>query len=179
MDHEIRLLEEHHEVTRRYFLQLGAGGIAGLGCVPRCVQSAESDRLPAGATAPLENLTPQAKSAGGEQFLFELRTLLEETTDGPRILRMHCTAEPGQISTRNSLDLYRLTGEESHKKLARRLFEGLRRAASRPTTGSSRSTPRAGTMARSITYSRVRSRVTAVDPPGEWLPLYGNGRKMK
>jgi hypothetical protein len=64
MDH-YRLLEEHRDVTRRYFLQLGAAGIAGLGCVPLGAQGGESDRLLAEAVARLEYLTPEAKFAGG------------------------------------------------------------------------------------------------------------------
>ncbi len=65
MDHHDRLLEEHRDVTRRYFLQLGAAGIAGLGCAPLGAQGAESDRLLAEAIAQLEYLTPEAKFAGG------------------------------------------------------------------------------------------------------------------
>ncbi|MHC4179594.1 MAG: molybdopterin-dependent oxidoreductase [Planctomycetota bacterium] len=65
MDHPSRLLEEHRDVTRRYFLQLGAAGIAGLGCAPLWAQDAEGDRLLAEAIAQLEYLTPEAKFAGG------------------------------------------------------------------------------------------------------------------
>jgi len=65
MDRRSRLLEEHRDVTRRYFLQLGAAGIAGLGCAPLWAQGAESDRLLADAVAELEYLTPEAEFAGG------------------------------------------------------------------------------------------------------------------
>jgi DMSO/TMAO reductase YedYZ molybdopterin-dependent catalytic subunit len=65
MDHHLRLLEEHRDVTRRYFLKLGAAGIAGLGCAPLWAQDAEGDRLLAEAIAQLEYLTPEAKFAGG------------------------------------------------------------------------------------------------------------------
>jgi hypothetical protein len=36
-----------------------------------------------------------------------------------------------------------------------------------------------GTVERAYTYSWVGSTVTAVDPPGEWLPLYGKGQTAK
>ena len=36
-----------------------------------------------------------------------------------------------------------------------------------------------GSVQRTYTYSWVGSSVTAVDPPGEWLPLYGEGQKKK
>jgi DMSO/TMAO reductase YedYZ molybdopterin-dependent catalytic subunit len=65
MEHEVRLLKEHRDVTRRYFLQLGAAGIAGLGCAPLSAQEAEGDRLLAEAIARLEYLTPEARFAGG------------------------------------------------------------------------------------------------------------------
>jgi DMSO/TMAO reductase YedYZ molybdopterin-dependent catalytic subunit len=65
MDHHNRLLEEHRNVTRRYFLKLGAAGVAGLGCAPLWAHDAESDRLLAEAIARLEYLTPEAKFAGG------------------------------------------------------------------------------------------------------------------
>ena len=65
MDHHHRLLEEHCDVTRRYFLQLGTAGIVGLACAPLCAQDAESDRRLAEAIAQLEYLTPEAKFAGG------------------------------------------------------------------------------------------------------------------
>jgi len=65
MDHRERLLEEHRDVTRRYFLQLGAAGIATLGCAPLWAEDAKSDRLLAEAIAQLEYLTPEAKFAGG------------------------------------------------------------------------------------------------------------------
>lgn len=65
MDHSYRLLQEHREVTRRYFLRLGAAGIAGLGCAPLWAGNVESDRLLAEAIAGLEYLTPEARFAGG------------------------------------------------------------------------------------------------------------------
>jgi len=65
MDHHSRLLEEHRDVTRRYFLGLGAAGIAGLGCATLWAQDAQGDRLLAEAIAQLEYLTPEAKFAGG------------------------------------------------------------------------------------------------------------------
>jgi DMSO/TMAO reductase YedYZ molybdopterin-dependent catalytic subunit len=65
MDHPSRLLEEHREVTRRYFLQLGAAGMAGLVVSPLWAQDSQSDRLLAEAIAQLEYLTPEAKFAGG------------------------------------------------------------------------------------------------------------------
>lgn len=65
MDRNHRLLEEHRDVTRRYFLQLGAAGVAGLACAPLLAQNAESDRLLAEAIAQLEYLTPEATFAGG------------------------------------------------------------------------------------------------------------------
>jgi hypothetical protein len=64
MDHH-RLLESHRDVTRRYFLQLGAAGIVGLGCAPLWAQDAEGDRLLAKAIAELEYLTPESEFAGG------------------------------------------------------------------------------------------------------------------
>jgi len=65
MDHHYRLLEEHRAVTRRYFLQLGAAGMAGLTCAPLWARDAQSDRLLAEAIAQLEYLTPEAKFEGG------------------------------------------------------------------------------------------------------------------
>ena len=65
MDHPFRLLEEHRDVTRRYFLQLGAAGTAGLAASPLWARDAEGDRLLAEAIARLEYLTPEAKFAGG------------------------------------------------------------------------------------------------------------------
>ena len=61
MDHYNRLLKEHRDVTRRYFLQLGAAGVAGLGLGPLWAQDATGDRLMAEAIAELEYLTPEAK----------------------------------------------------------------------------------------------------------------------
>jgi len=60
-----RLAEEHRDVTRRYFLKLGAAGAAGLGLAPLWAHGAEGDRLLAEAIAQLEYLTPEAKFAGG------------------------------------------------------------------------------------------------------------------
>jgi hypothetical protein len=65
MDHASRLLQEHRDVTRRYFLQLGAAGMAGLAASPLWGQNAEGDRVLAEAIAQLEYLTPEAKFAGG------------------------------------------------------------------------------------------------------------------
>ena len=65
MDHNHRLLEEHRDVTRRYFLQLGAAGMAGLAVSPLWARDAKSDQLLAEAIAELEYLTPEAKFAGG------------------------------------------------------------------------------------------------------------------
>ena len=65
MDHHDRILQEHRDVTRRYFLQLGAAGIAGLGCAPLWAQDSEEDNLLAEAIAQLEYLTPEAKFVGG------------------------------------------------------------------------------------------------------------------
>src|SRR3989339_902682 len=65
MDQHHRLLEEHRDVTRRYFLQLGAAGMAGLGCAPLWAQDVQSDQLLAETIAQLEFLTPEAAFAGG------------------------------------------------------------------------------------------------------------------
>ncbi len=59
------LSKEHRDVTRRYFLQLGAAGVAGLGSAPLLAQTAEGERVLAEAVAKLEYLTPEAKFAGG------------------------------------------------------------------------------------------------------------------
>ncbi len=60
-----RLLEEHRQMARRYFLGLGAAGIAGLGCAPLWAQVAEGEPLLAEAIVQLEYLTPESKFAGG------------------------------------------------------------------------------------------------------------------
>jgi len=65
MDQYDRLLEEHRDVTRRYFLQLGAAGIAAVGLAPPWARGAEGNRLLAEATARLEYLTAEAKFVGG------------------------------------------------------------------------------------------------------------------
>jgi DMSO/TMAO reductase YedYZ molybdopterin-dependent catalytic subunit len=65
MDRYDWFLEEHRDVTRRYFVQLGAAGVAGLICSPLWADDAESDRLLAEAIAKLEYLTPEAKFEGG------------------------------------------------------------------------------------------------------------------
>lgn len=65
MDQHHRLLGEHREVTRRYFMKLGAAGVAGMGLAPLWAAGAESDPLLAEAIAQLEYLTPEAKFAGG------------------------------------------------------------------------------------------------------------------
>ena len=51
MDHPYRLLEEHRDVTWRYFLQLGAAGVAGLGSSSLWAHDAKSDRVLAEAIA--------------------------------------------------------------------------------------------------------------------------------
>jgi DMSO/TMAO reductase YedYZ molybdopterin-dependent catalytic subunit len=60
-----RFLEEHCDVTRRYFLELGAAGMAALGCTRLWAQDGQGDRLLAEAIAQLEYLTPEAEFAGG------------------------------------------------------------------------------------------------------------------
>jgi len=65
MDHLSRLLETHRDVTRRYFLKLGAAGTAGLAASSLWAKNADGDRLLAEAVAQLEYLTPEAKFAGG------------------------------------------------------------------------------------------------------------------
>ncbi|MHB8898657.1 MAG: molybdopterin-dependent oxidoreductase [Thermoguttaceae bacterium] len=64
MDPTFRLVEEHRDLTRRYFLQLGAAGAAAAALTPAWSQSAETDRRLAEAVAGLEYLTPEAKFAG-------------------------------------------------------------------------------------------------------------------
>jgi DMSO/TMAO reductase YedYZ molybdopterin-dependent catalytic subunit len=70
MGHD-RFLEEHRDVTRRWLLQLGAAGIAGLASsfnpepTATAGSSAETDRLLADAIARLEYLTPESKFIGG------------------------------------------------------------------------------------------------------------------
>jgi len=54
MNHRDRLLEEHRDVTRRHFLQLGAAGAAGFGLAPLWAQGAENDQLLADAIGKLE-----------------------------------------------------------------------------------------------------------------------------
>jgi DMSO/TMAO reductase YedYZ molybdopterin-dependent catalytic subunit len=65
MDHHGRFLEEHRDVARRYFLQLGAAGVAGMACAPLWAHDAAGDRSLAEAIGRLEYLTPEAKFAGG------------------------------------------------------------------------------------------------------------------
>ncbi len=65
MDHRRRLLEEHRDVTRRYFLKLGAVGAAGLACAPLLAQNAPGEDLLSKAIAQLEYLTPEALFGGG------------------------------------------------------------------------------------------------------------------
>jgi len=65
MDHQHQLLEDHRDVTRRYFLRLGAVGVAGMGFAPLWAEGAENNSLLAEAIARLEYLTPEAKFAGG------------------------------------------------------------------------------------------------------------------
>jgi DMSO/TMAO reductase YedYZ molybdopterin-dependent catalytic subunit len=65
MDPRSQLLDEHRDVTRRYFLQLGAAGMSGLALAPLCASGAEPDRLLTEAIAKLEYLTPESRFAGG------------------------------------------------------------------------------------------------------------------
>jgi len=65
MNHRDWLLEEHRDVTRRYFLQLGAAGAAGFGLAPLWAQGAENDQLLADAIGKIEYLTPESGFAGG------------------------------------------------------------------------------------------------------------------
>jgi len=65
MDHGQRWLTEHNEMTRRFFLQLGAAGTTALGCASLGAQEAHSDRLLAEAISQLEYLTPEAQFVGG------------------------------------------------------------------------------------------------------------------
>ena len=65
MDNNRQFLNEHRDVTRRYFLQLGAAGVAGLGCAPLLADDTANDGLLAKAVAQLEYLTPEAKFGGG------------------------------------------------------------------------------------------------------------------
>jgi DMSO/TMAO reductase YedYZ molybdopterin-dependent catalytic subunit len=60
-----RLFHEHRELTRRYFLRLGAAGMAAVGLGPLWAEGAERNPLLAEAIARLEYLTPEAKFAGG------------------------------------------------------------------------------------------------------------------
>ena len=64
MSRGLRLLDEHHELTRRYFLQLGTAAAAAIGCAPLAAQEAQTDPLLAEAIARLEYLTPEAHSPG-------------------------------------------------------------------------------------------------------------------
>ena len=59
------ILAEHRALTRRYFLQLGAAGIAGVSASALAAESADGDRLLAEAIAQLEYLTPEPSFAGG------------------------------------------------------------------------------------------------------------------
>ena len=65
MDHDSQFLEEHRDVTRRYFLQLGTAGVAVLGAGPLWAQTPDGDRLLAEAISQLEYLTPEATFRGG------------------------------------------------------------------------------------------------------------------
>jgi hypothetical protein len=65
MDAHDRLLATHLDVTRRYFLKIGAAGIAGLSAGPLWARDAEDERLMAEAIADLEYLTPESRFAGG------------------------------------------------------------------------------------------------------------------
>ena len=59
------LRQQHGDVTRRWFLQLGAVGVAGLQWASRVAEAGEGDRLLAEAVARLEYLTPEAQFLGG------------------------------------------------------------------------------------------------------------------
>ena len=62
MDRHDRLLEEHRDVTRRYFLQLGAAGVAGLGLRPAVgARTPETIGCWPRPIAQLEYLTPGAR----------------------------------------------------------------------------------------------------------------------
>jgi DMSO/TMAO reductase YedYZ molybdopterin-dependent catalytic subunit len=66
MDHSSsRILEEHLDMTRRYFMRLGAAGMASLLTFPLLAGGADGDQLLAEAIAQLEYLTPEATFAGG------------------------------------------------------------------------------------------------------------------
>jgi DMSO/TMAO reductase YedYZ molybdopterin-dependent catalytic subunit len=65
MNRKDEWLDAHRDVARRYFLQLGAAGLAGLACSPLWAADAESNPLLAEAIAKLEYLTPEAKFEGG------------------------------------------------------------------------------------------------------------------
>ncbi len=58
------LLQQHRDLTRRYFLQLGAAGTAGLAVSPLWSQESQAQRLLAEAVAQLEYLTPERQFAG-------------------------------------------------------------------------------------------------------------------
>lgn len=65
MDDRLRLIEQHLDLTRRHFLQLGAAGVAGLSLSPLAAAAGPADeRLLAEAVARLEYLTPEARFAG-------------------------------------------------------------------------------------------------------------------
>lgn len=65
MDQHDRFLEEHRDVTRRYFMKLGAAGVASVGFAPLLAHGTEREPLLAEAIAQLEYLTPEANFAGG------------------------------------------------------------------------------------------------------------------
>ena len=56
-----RLAREHTEITRRYFLQLGAAGAAALKASPLWAQEEKSSSVLAEAISKLEYLTRQEK----------------------------------------------------------------------------------------------------------------------
>jgi len=65
MTNRDRFLEEHRDLTRRYFLHIGAAAMAGLTLSPEGALGAEHDRFLAEAMAKLEYLTPESRFAGG------------------------------------------------------------------------------------------------------------------
>lgn len=60
-----RLYTEHRDLTRRYFLQLGAAGAAVLAGIPLRAQDVDAERLLAEAISELEYLTPESRFEGG------------------------------------------------------------------------------------------------------------------
>ncbi|MEE8452382.1 MAG: molybdopterin-dependent oxidoreductase [Thermoguttaceae bacterium] len=61
MNNPKQLADEHAELTRRYFLKLGAAGIAGLSAAPLWADEADSRAVLEEAIAKLEYLTPESR----------------------------------------------------------------------------------------------------------------------